>query len=68
MLCENCLHTEVCGIEGYYEEALKFCANRILNNCEWIEDAPGIYRCPTCGHTEGLKRNFCCNCGSKFNV
>ena len=68
MLCENCLHKDVCGDEGYYNEALVTCASYIANNCVWIEDAPGIYRCPNCGHTEGKKRNFCCDCGSKFMV
>jgi len=29
IICENCIHKEVCGIEGYYEEALKFCANKV---------------------------------------
>lgn len=68
MLCENCRHKDVCGIEGYYEEALKFCANHISDNLTWIEDAPGLYRCPECDHTEGKKRNFCCACGSKFTL
>ena len=68
MLCENCLHKEVCNDEGYYNDALVKCADHITTNCSWIEDAPGIYRCPICGHTEGKKRNFCCDCGSKFIV
>lgn len=67
-ICENCLHREVCGLEGSYDEALTFCADKIPDNLEWIEDAPGIYRCPTCGHTEGKRRTFCCDCGSKFKV
>ena len=24
-ICERCLHNEVCGLEGIYDEALKFC-------------------------------------------
>ena len=24
-ICEGCLHKEVCGLEGSYDEALKFC-------------------------------------------
>ena len=24
-ICERCLHKEVCGAEGIYDEALKFC-------------------------------------------
>ena len=116
MLCENCLHNDVCGEEGYLDEALTFCksfisstatciyiksrinsevipklADRIneslpnivntelkCGNCyyytnypytsilKWIEDVPGIYRCPNCGHTAAKQRNFCCDCGSKF--
>ena len=25
MICENCVHKEVCGLEGYYDEALIIC-------------------------------------------
>ena len=67
-ICENCLHRDICGEEGHLDEALTFCANKIPDNLEWIEDALGIYRCPICGHTEGKHRAFCCDCGSKFKV
>lgn len=68
MLCDNCIHSDICGEEGHLDDALTYCADRIAANCTWIEDVPGIYRCPECGHTEGKKRNFCCDCGSKFNM
>ena len=28
-ICEGCLHKEVCGLEGNFEEALKFCDDYI---------------------------------------
>lgn len=34
----------------------------------WIEDGYGLYRCPKCNHTEGVRRHFCANCGIKFNT
>ncbi len=42
MICENCIHKEVCGVEGYYEEALKFCAYK-------IEDKPIVEKIVTKG-------------------
>ena len=27
MICEKCLHADVCGIEGAFEEALTYCAD-----------------------------------------
>lgn len=33
---------------------------------DWIEDVPGLYRCPYCGHTEGKRRKYCCDCGVEF--
>jgi len=29
MICDNCIHRNVCGVEGYYDEALKFCVDKI---------------------------------------
>ena len=28
-ICDNCIHDDVCGMEGHLEPALKFCANKI---------------------------------------
>lgn len=67
-ICKTCLHSRVCGLVLTLDPELSNCADRIAANCTWIEDVPGIYRCPECGHTEGKKRNFCCDCGSKFNM
>lgn len=27
-ICDNCIHDEVCGLEGHLDEALTFCANK----------------------------------------
>ena len=29
VICENCIHDKVCGLEGHLDEALTFCADRI---------------------------------------
>ena len=34
MLCEGCIHEDVCGLEGYYEEALMYCSHYV--NTKWI--------------------------------
>lgn len=31
-ICDNCIHDEVCGMEGHLEPALKFCMNKISND------------------------------------
>lgn len=36
------------------------------NEQQWINDYPGMYRCPVCNHTEGKVRNYCSDCGTKF--
>lgn len=28
VICENCIHDEVCGLEGHLDEALTFCDNK----------------------------------------
>ena len=73
VICENCIHKEVCGIEGYYEEALKFCANKMTESFgKWIddnEDDSYYANCSCCGyqidtHYERGYLNFCPNCGA----
>ena len=27
--CDDCLHKEVCGVEGRYDEAMNFCADKL---------------------------------------
>ena len=37
MLCDGCIHNEVCGEEGHLDEALTFCACREERSTgEWI--------------------------------
>ena len=54
MICEDCIHKEVCGLEGYYDEALIICAYKTeltdkikiaieeefsgCDICQWDED------------------------------
>ena len=28
-ICDNCIHDDVCGIEGHLDEAMIFCANKV---------------------------------------
>lgn len=30
-ICDNCIHDEVCGLEGHLDEALTFCANKVAD-------------------------------------
>ena len=59
-ICESCIHKEVCGIEGYYDEALKFCADKMEERPkgEWNilqKDDNGIHEieCPFCKYSKG---------------
>lgn len=75
IICENCIHKDVCGLEGYYEEALKFCANKIEERPQdefgkWIITA---IQCPNClayfHRTDGYsmkKLKECPNCGANM--
>ena len=31
MLCDNCIHCEVCGLEDHHEEAMTYCRYREKN-------------------------------------
>lgn len=31
ILCENCIHDKVCGLEGHLDEALTICVDRIAD-------------------------------------
>ena len=31
MICGNCIHDGVCGLEGHLDEALTFCADKVTN-------------------------------------
>lgn len=47
-ICDNCIHDEVCGLEGHLDEALTFCANKVADVQpidRWIsvDDALPIY-------------------------
>lgn len=30
-ICDNCIHDEVCGLEGHLDEALTFCLNKVAD-------------------------------------
>ena len=53
IICSDCIHKEVCGQEGYYDEALISCKNKIEmphNRGYWRKISPaGIYECTECG-------------------
>ena len=60
-ICDNCIHDEVCGLEGHLDEALTFCANKVVDvqpvkRGRW-EEREGYggwgdtyYRCSVCGN------------------
>lgn len=69
IICENCIHKEVCGLEGYYDEALKFCADKKIDpQGKWIfhkdYNESCRYGCNQCGNLNNISSNFCPNCGA----
>lgn len=51
MICDKCLHADVCGAEGVYEEALTYCADFI----GWI---PVSERLPKANEFEDNVRKY----------
>lgn len=58
-ICDNCIHDEVCGLEGHLDEALTFCANKAADVqpvkrghwiCEFYNDVFDVYQadCSVC--------------------
>lgn len=44
-ICDNCIHDNVCGLEGHLDEAMTFCADRVsdvirqsVQPAEWIRE------------------------------
>ena len=71
MLCTDCIHKDVCGLEGSWDEALITCKHKteLPNNTgHWIEMGNDVYKCSECG--DGIiykKSNYCHNCGAKMD-
>lgn len=48
--CDDCIHSEVCGVEDAGDEALKFCADKLTKevghckDCKWWKDSDGAFR------------------------
>ena len=71
-ICDNCIHDEVCGLEGHLDEALTFCANKVADvqpvkrelvkivDSDFMTQGYLIiekfYSCPRCGETFGNVR------------
>lgn len=59
-ICDNCIHDEVCGLEGHLEPAMTYCdwkEEKRLKG-EWIicnQDLEGIHKiqCPFCNYYKG---------------
>ncbi len=78
MICDNCLHKEVCGCEGAFDEAITYCKDFLSVSTEktayWTlldECSNSGYYCSNClkkvvkeGWSETVKKiKFCPNCG-----
>lgn len=78
MICDNCIHDSVCGLEGHLDDALTFCADKVTNaqpirRGQWILKSEKIVdvevklptECSVCGFSEfkAEKYNYCPNCG-----
>ena len=79
-ICDNCIHDEVCGLEGHLDEALTFCANKAtgvqpIRRGRWITSHPvdiaKEFKCTACGGLIELPvfakkcyYDFCPNCNA----
>lgn len=73
MICTDCIHKDVCGKEGAWDEALITCMDKTElphNIACWIfhevEDTLRWYECNQCGSEAVRKYNFCHGCGAKM--
>lgn len=70
-VCDNCIHDEVCGIEGHLDEALIFCDNKAADvqpvRCgKWINDGDCLICscCKTAYNSWFTGSNYCAECGA----
>lgn len=52
-ICDNCIHDEVCGLEGHLDEALTFCANKVadvqpVKRGLWDFQGYQLFKCTNC--------------------
>lgn len=71
MICDNCLHKEVCGCEGAFDESLTYCKDFLSVSTEktgyWIDTGSG-QKCSKCHEIQygyDNHRLYCANCGSR---
>lgn len=81
-ICDNCIHDEVCGLEGHLDEALTFCANKVtdvqpVKRGRWDFQGYQLFKCTNCTKIYTQEQledigenwtfpNFCPNCGAKM--
>lgn len=69
MICDNCIHDSVCGLEGHLDDALTFCADKVTNaqpirRGRWIEDDNCFHHCSECKeNTIRDTDSYGCECG-----
>ena len=74
MICGDCIHKEVCGLEGYFDEALITCTHKTEiphSTGYWKKISPAdIYECSECGQnvmTQDIcAYHYCHGCGAKM--
>ena len=52
IICFDCIHKDVCGLEGSFDEALVSCTDKNempSNISHWIKIDDMIYKCFDCG-------------------
>ena len=74
MICTDCIHKDVCGLEGSWDEALITCKHKTElphNMGHWITDKFGQVICSECN---GMRRDnriyhiaYCNKCGAKMD-
>ena len=78
-MCENCIHDEVCGLEGHLDEALTFCDNKatdvqLVKRGKWFHiNNEGFIYCSECNHEAYWDTDYgqqlfdyCPYCGAKM--
>ena len=73
MICDNCIHDGVCGLEGHLDEALTFCADKVtdvqpIRRGRWVAQLNGQVICSYCGKEQTFSSDFCKHCGADMRT
>lgn len=77
IICTDCIHQDVCGLEGSWDEALVSCTDKVempnktgfwIKNADEGQNIDPPYICSECGNAEIRQKNYCSECGTMMQI